>query len=110
MAPRAAIILGEDDGAAPRYVKVLDGSLVNGVTAGAQVFMKGTALDQAIEEGKIEDVSRPVSRSRNGEVTTFRVHIPEQESRDFSAYIVARQYAARNGGTIEIIKKGPDDA
>lgn len=101
--PQTALLLGDDDGSAPRYVRVKDPELLPGVTAGAQVFVRGTSVDQAIEEEKLEDVSRRMSRPKTK--TEFRVTLPDGTELDFPAYATAAGYSRRNNGTIRVVKK-----
>jgi len=102
--PGSAILLGEDDGNPPSYVRVVDPDLVPGVSTGSQIFVKGSSVAQAIEEGLLQDVSAGAMRS--GGRTIFRVHIPgDDEPKDFPVFATARSYAIRNGGRLEVVKE-----
>lgn len=106
--PQTSFLLGEEDGSAPRYVRVHDTTLLPG--APQQTYVRGSAVDQAIAEGKLEDVSSAALRTRSrGSATYFRVTLPNNEQHDFPAYATARAYAVRNDGVIAIISKEPED-
>lgn len=102
--PQAAILLGEDDGGAATYVRVIDGTLIPGVSTGAQIYIKGTSVEQAIEGGMLQDVGAAAVQRNSGKRTIFRVRIPgEDEPHDFPAFATARTYAIRNGGKLEVV-------
>ena len=106
--PQAAILLGEDDGSAARYVRVNDPDLLPSHSTGAQIFLKGSGVQQAIDEGKLVDAASPSLRKSSG--NAFRVTTPDGRQHDFPAYSTARSYAVTNGGRIEIIPKEKSDA
>lgn len=100
--PQTALLIGDDDGSNPRYVRVNDPELLPGVGVGGQVFVRGSAVQQAFDDGKIEDVSRG---NRSKTKTTFRVTLPDGSKQDFAAYATANSYARRNKGTVMVVKE-----
>lgn len=104
--PQQAFLLGEDDGSPPRYVRVNDSELFPGVGSPNQIYVKGTLVQQAIDEGKIEDVGSIAVRKRGK--TIFRVTLPDGSTHDFTAYATARSYSVRNGGKITVVQEDND--
>lgn len=109
--PNTAFLIGSDDGQAPRYVKFNDGDLVPNVPAGANRYVRGSGVDQAIEEGKIEDAgSSSVMSRQQGDVTLFVVTDKDGNVKKFLSYTVARQVAVRDGGAISVTVGKADEA
>lgn len=109
--PQTSYLLGEEDGEPARYMKVLDGTLVSGVSTGAQRYFRGDLVDQAVDDGKLEDAmtSRVATTTTTTKITKFRVTLPDGREVDFASFATARQYAIRNGGTTTIIQEDPSD-
>lgn len=111
--PQASILLGDEDGSSPRYMRVLDGSLVPNVSTGAQRYFRGSLVDKAVEEQRLEDATAAARRQQaaraNGKVTVFVVTLPDKREIEFTSYATARQYAIRNGGTTRVVQKDPED-
>ena len=105
--PQAAILLGEDDGSAARYVRVNDPDLIPNYSTGAQLYVKGSGVQPAIEEGKLIDVSATTLQSGGN---MFRVTTPDGQQYDFTSYASARSYSVTNGGRIEIVPKEDSNA
>lgn len=104
--PTAPILLGEEDGGSPRYVEVLDGTLIPNVSTGAYRYVYGSSVQQAIDENKLRDAS--LATPRSGSTTLFRVTLSSGETHDFPAYSTARQYAVRTGGVLSVVTEEPD--
>lgn len=107
LAPKAAVLLGDDDGNPPRHLLVSDSSLIPNVPSGRTVYVKGSAVDQAIEEGKLKEAPKPGGRL-NSKVTKWRVTIPSGEAYDFPSWASAKKYSDRNNGVMSIIQEETD--
>lgn len=105
--PKSAILLGEDNGEPATYVKVNDAQLIPGAATGSQIYVRGSSVEQAIEDGLIEDVSVGASK-RSRRKTIFRVTMPDGEKHDFKQFAPARSYSIRNGGKLEVVTEDPD--
>jgi hypothetical protein len=108
--PQTSFLLGQDDGSAPRYVRVVDASILP--NAPQYAYVRGSAVDQAIEEGKLEDVSATAIANRSTKRTKsiFTVTMPSGEVIEFDQYNPARTYSIRNGGSLAVIKRSENNA
>lgn len=100
--PTNSYLLGDEDAAPARFVRVLDPSVLP-VSKGT-VYVRGTGVQAAIDEGLIED-AHVLHQRRATTTTTFRVTKPDGTTEDFTQYQQARLYATREGGTIRVVKE-----
>lgn len=100
--PTNSYLLGDEDTRPARYVRVLDPDLLP-VQKGV-VYVRGTGVDQAIEDGLIEDAY--IARQRTAStVTRFKVTKRDGSVEMFDQYQPARLYATREGGVITVVKE-----
>ncbi len=107
--PQSSILLGEETKEPAQYLYVADGELVPSVSSGAYRYFRGSSVEQAIEEGKLQ-VASPQRTAKAKKVTKFRVTLPDQSELDFTSHTTARQYAVRNGGTTRVVQEDIADA
>lgn len=100
--PTNSYLLGEEDTRPARYVRVLSPDVLP-VTKGT-VYVRGTGVDQAIEDGLIEDAYAMRQRQQTTK-TTFRVTLRDGTVENFDQYQPARLYATREGGVITVVKE-----
>src|SRR5690348_2804441 len=97
--PTNSYLLGDEDATPARFVRVLDASLLP-VSKGT-VYVRGTGVQQALDDGLIEDANAQRHRAR-ATTTTFRVTKGDGTVEDFTQYQQARLYATREGGNITV--------
>lgn len=100
--PTNSYLLGEETDAAARFVRVLDSTILP-VSKGT-VYVRGSGVAQAIEDGLLEDASMVRQRAATTK-TTFRVTLKTGEVENFDQYQQARMFATREGGQISVVKE-----
>ena len=105
MRPQTSFLLGEENDQGPRYVRINDHELINGAPAGSQRYVRGTAVDQAIEEGKLTDVSAAAMERRTGQVTKFKVTFKDGTTETYPSYAAARSVAITRDGSISVVQE-----
>jgi len=100
--PTNSYLLGDEDATPARFVRVLDPSVLP-VSKGT-VYVRGTGVQSALDEGLIED-AHVLHQRRTTTKTTFRVTKPNGDTEDFDQYQQAHLYATREGGTIRVVKE-----
>lgn len=99
--PANSYLLGDETPSPARFVRVLDPTILP-VKSGT-VYVRGSGVEQAIEDGLIEDAS--VKRVKQGPTRTeFHVTQPNGEVEEFATYQQARVFSTREGGTIKVVK------
>lgn len=100
--PTNSYLLGDESDAPARFVRVLDDSVLP--VARGTVYVRGTGVEKAIEEGLLEDAVA-LRQRRAASKTIFRVALPNGDTEDFPQYQSARLFATREGGTIRVVKE-----